>query len=173
MSVAEVHCSLPGARISSTVRPRRGNRRRGPRSRLTRRIAIIFCKKGRPDPGLEDRRNDFRGEATSGGRFARPRLLPWWQSTIIDLHTVGGRSIHKRIGRRQVMTPITILALLSILAILGLPVLIVILLFATGKLSSSKPPSPPGSSCGGWTLPDTRYCPHYCHRRRGRHQPEN
>ena len=56
--------------------------------------------------------------------------------------------------------PMEMVIILAILGALGLPVLIVIVLFATGKLSSSKPQSPPCSSCGGWTFPGTRYCPH-------------
>ena len=42
----------------------------------------------------------------------------------------------------------------------GLLILVLLVLFATGKLSSPKPQSPPCSSCGGWTFPGTRYCPH-------------
>ena len=42
----------------------------------------------------------------------------------------------------------------------GLLIVVLLVLFATGKLSSPKPQSPPCSSCGGWTFPGTRYCPH-------------
>ena len=56
--------------------------------------------------------------------------------------------------------PAELLIILAILAVLGLPVLILIVLLATGKLSSSKRQSPPCCSCGGWTFPGTRYCPH-------------
>jgi hypothetical protein len=56
--------------------------------------------------------------------------------------------------------PAEMLIILFLLGVFGLPVLILIVLFATGKLSSPKPQSPPCASCGGWTFPDTRYCPH-------------
>ena len=42
----------------------------------------------------------------------------------------------------------------------GLLILVLLVLFATGKLSSPKPQSPPCSKCGGWTFPGTRFCPH-------------
>ncbi len=56
--------------------------------------------------------------------------------------------------------PFEMLIILFILAVLVVPVLILIVLLAAGKLGSSKRNYPPCSSCGGWTHPNTRYCPH-------------
>jgi len=53
-----------------------------------------------------------------------------------------------------------LLILGGICGVPGLLILVLLVLFATGKLSSPKPQSPPCSSCGGWTFPGTRYCPH-------------
>ena len=56
--------------------------------------------------------------------------------------------------------PLEITIIFLILVMLGLWGLIVIVRLVTGKLSSSKPQSPPCPSCGGWTFPGTRFCPH-------------
>ena len=56
--------------------------------------------------------------------------------------------------------PAELLIIGGICGVPGLLILVLLVLFATGKLSSPKPQSPPCSSSGGWTFPGTRYCPH-------------
>ena len=52
-----------------------------------------------------------------------------------------------------------LLIISGICAVPALLILVLLVLFATGKLSSPKPQSPLCSSCGGWTFPGTRFCP--------------
>jgi hypothetical protein len=146
MSAVDVHCSLPGALISSTVSGWRGNRRpagkisaASPNSLdiLLRKVASVgFPGSAEGEPPRKHCRKAGNGV----------------QNTV-----------NQRIEGDKLMGmpgPLEMMIILAILASLGLPVLIVILLFATGKLRSHKPQPAPCSSCGGWTVPGTRYCPH-------------